>query len=88
MVICCIEVCCSIWRSDKRCCLCLKVRNSIKWIHCVDILEALLWAAALYWYTQLKQLEISFVPWVFLLVGNVVPIALRLMGFLFRICGG
>ena len=84
---CFIEVCCSIWRSEKSCCLCINIGKSLKFIHFVDFIEAGVSAALIYFYWTMKRETITYVPWVLLLFGNLLPIILRLLGASMRGCG-
>ena len=84
---CFIEVICAICKSDKSCCLCLKIGKSLKLIHFIDFLEAGVSIALIYFYWTMKRETITYVPWVLLLFGNLLPIVLRLLGAVLRGCG-
>lgn len=85
---CFIEVICSLCRSEKACCCCLKISDkSPVLIHILDVVEAGVVGALLYFYiTEIRE-KVTYVPWAILLFGNLLPVALRLFGALLRACG-
>lgn len=82
----CIEICCSLWKSNRKCCLCIKVANAINWIQIVDIFEFFGTATLIYFYVT-RSVEITFIAWAPLLFGNMIPVCFRLLGGLLRLCG-
>ena len=81
-----IVACCSLCRSEKKCCLCIKVRNAVAPMTAFDILEALLNLTLIYLYAK-KHDSLTFVPWALILFGNLIPVSLRLVGAVFSCLG-
>ena len=82
----CCEIFCSLWRSDRYCCMCLRIRKGVKAIHFLDLFELFLNTALVYLYVQTRH-NITFVPWALILIGNLLPMTFRILGFLMKICG-
>ena len=56
-------------------------------IHIVDIFEVLVNLALVYYYLQVRD-SITLVPWAVILMGNLLPLSLRMFGMILRVCGG
>ena len=83
---CFIEVFWAMCRSEKNCCFCIKVRNGLKGLYLADIFETCINVALVVLYFRIRD-QITLVPWVFILFGNLIPIAIRLLGLMLRACG-
>lgn len=80
------EVFCSLWRSARFCCICIKIGKGIFAIHLMDVIECIINGLLISLYLQNTQ-WITFMPYVLILFGNILPLFLRIIGLLLRICG-
>ena len=80
----CIEIlaCCD---SDKTCCIFFKNKHSIKYIQFVDWVELLLNLAALIYF--LNYADTLLLPILVVILGNFLPVSIRLLGSFIRWCG-
>lgn len=83
---CFIEVCCSIYNSEKYCCFFINSKGALKYLHLIDFIELIINIALIYFYLT-KDLSITYVPWILLLFGNLISLTLRILGALLRGCG-
>ena len=82
----CCEILCSLWRSDRYCCMCLRLRKGIKAIHLLDLFELFFNAALVYLYAGMRH-EMTLIPWAIILLANLLPMTFRTLGLVMKVCG-
>ena len=82
----CCDVICSLWRSARFCCLCIRVRNGVYLVHLLDLFEVFVNGALLYFYLTIRD-SLTLVPYALILWGNLVPLFFRIGGLSLRVCG-
>ena len=83
----CIEflTCWCCWDSDKTCCIFVRNQDSIKYIQLADWVELLVNVAALVGFLRFS--DTLLLPLVVVVLGNFLPLTIRLLGSFIRCCG-
>ena len=82
----CCEVICSLWRSARACCMCIRIRKGVHLISVIDIFEVVLNATLIYFWASIKE-SVTLVPFALILLGNLLPCTIRIVGLCIRLCG-